>query len=97
MDAASELVRANKKLDRLEVLRDGAEERYTGEREKLEQQETPIESMLMSLKRNIEEVNQDVKRLKVQPSGALLAFFGTLTKREKGEAVIQKMKFPFQL
>ena len=36
----------------------------------------PIEGMLMSLKRNIEEVNRDVKRLKIQPSGALLTFFG---------------------
>ena len=36
----------------------------------------PIEGILMSLKRNIEEVNRDVKRLKIQPSGALLTFFG---------------------
>jgi len=43
MDAAhmqSELDRANAKLDRLEALRGGAAERYQGERNTLEGQET---------------------------------------------------------
>ncbi|CAG8531054.1 1127_t:CDS:2, partial [Ambispora gerdemannii] len=52
MDAAhmqSELDRANAKLDRLEALREGAGERYAGEREKLEQQEISLEERKTSL------------------------------------------------